>query len=257
MTGRRRRRGAWSAGGFAALLLAAGAARTEPLDLLDPTPRKIEVRFEISPADQPGRLDSEWSRPRAGILEPGANPDQVRIRIPAPEMEVHLASTGTAVIPGTFTDFVWTIDRASGHVVLAELAGRIYERLAIGIFATRIAVEIRVGMSTLRRGGFRTTRGAFGIQTHDFCSGSNGAGRCMPVEGRRFDPTRGYVNAIGDIRATTAVAEVRAFSPLGEVRFSERASEEIGSTAQTTHGRDAVSSPATPPVQGADGGGAT
>ncbi len=253
--GRRCRHGAWSGACFAALLLAAGSARTAPLDLEDSTPRPIEVRFEISPADQPGRLDSAWSAPRLGVLEPSLNPDQVRIRIPAQEMEDHLTSAGTSVIPGTFSDFVWTIDRVSGHVVHAELAGRIHERLAIGLLVTRIAVEIRVDMSTERQGGFRTSRGMFGIETHDFCNAPDTLERCVPVETRRFDPTRGYVNAIGDIRAATPLAEVRAFSPLGEIRFSERAAEEIGSRTQTTREHDAVFSPAMVPDGGAERGG--
>ncbi len=253
--GRRCRHGAWSGACFAALLLAAGSARTAPLDLEDSTPRPIEVRFEISPADQPGRLDSAWSAPRLGVVEPSLNPDQVRIRIPAQEMEDHLTSAGTAVIPGTFSDFVWTIDRVSGHVVHAELAGRIHERLAIGLLVTRIAVEIRVDMSTERQGGFRTSRGMFGIETHDFCNAPDTLERCVPVETRRFDPTRGYVNAIGDIRAATPLAEVRAFSPLGEIRFSERAAEEIGSRTQTTREHDAVFSPAMVPDGGAERGG--
>lgn len=231
------------------------AAQSVPLDLGDPTPRRIEVRFEVSPADQPGRLDTAWSTPRPGLLEPTSHPDRVRIRIPASAMEAHLRSTGTEVVPGTFSDFVWILDRVSGHVLEAGLAGRIHERIAIGLLATRIAVEIRVDMSTERGGGFRTKRAPFGIQTHDFCSPGEGARSCVAVETRRFDPRQGYVNAVGSILAATPMAEVRAFSPLGEVRFSEGDAETSVEQTSTTRERDAVFSPATDPASGVERGG--
>lgn len=248
-------------GGFLALLaLVSWGARSDaaervPLDLADPTPRRIEVRFEISPADQPGRLDTAWSTPRPGLLEPTAHPDRVRIRIPAPEMEAHLRSIGTAVIPGSFSDFVWILDRASGHVVEAGLAGRIHERVGFGPLSTRIAVDIRVDMSTERGAGFRTARAPFGIETHDFCAPGEGSRTCIAVASHRFDPQRGYVNAVGFIRAATPMAEVRAFSPLGEVRFSERPAESIVGPSRTTRERDAVFSPSTGPDLGVERGG--
>lgn len=255
MAGRWARRG-WI-GGLALAIFAAGpgAAERPPLDLADPTPRPIEVRFEISPADQPGRLDTAWSEPRPGLLEPTGHPDQVRIRIPAPEMEAHLSSTGTLVVPGSFSDFVWILDRTSGHVVEAGLAGRIQERIGFGPLATRIAIDIRVDMSTRRGAGFRTGRAPFGIETHDFCSPEEGSRSCVPVASRRFDPQQGYVNAVGFIRAATPMAEVRAFSPLGEVRFSERPTEAIAQPTGTPLERDAVFSPATGPDPGLERGG--
>ncbi|MFO0687486.1 MAG: hypothetical protein U0900_02145 [Myxococcota bacterium] len=240
---------------LALLAVSADAAERPPLDLTNPTPRRIEVRFEISPADQPGRLDTAWSEPRPGLLEPTSDPDRVRIRIPAREMEAHLTSTGTTVVPGSFSDFVWILDRVSGHVVEAGLAGRIHERIGFGPLAARIAVDIRVDMSTERGAGFRTGRAPFGIETHDFCSPEDGSRSCVPVASRRFDPQQGYVNAVGSIRAATPMAEVRAFSPLGEVRFSERPADAIVQPTGTTRERDAVFSPATGPDSGLERGG--
>lgn len=204
-----------------ALASASGSGRADPLDLANPTPRPIEVRFEVSPADQPGRLDAIWSPPRTARIEASDAADRLRIRIPAEEMEQHLRSTGTAVIPGTFSDFVWVLDRKSGEVLASRLEGRIHERIAVGPFATRVAVGIHVEMSTSGIGGFRTTRAPFGIETHAFCAPNEDGDACVAVESRRFDPRDGYVNAVGVIRAATPVAEVRAFSPLGEARFSE------------------------------------
>ncbi|MEZ4330537.1 MAG: hypothetical protein R3F35_02205 [Myxococcota bacterium] len=208
--------------GLVALAVAPEPARADPLELENPTPRRIEVRFEVSPADQPGRLDAIWSPPRSARIEAGDSPDRLQIRIPASEMEQHLRSTGTAVIPGTFSDFVWVLDRATGEVLSSRLEGRIHERIAVGPFATRVAVGIRVDMSTSARAGFRTTRAPFGVETHAYCAPNEGSEPCVAVASHRFDPRDGYVNAVGVIRAATPVAEVRAFSPLGEVRFSEQ-----------------------------------
>lgn len=223
-----------------AALAAAGIGQADPLDLMDPTPRPIEVRFEVSPPDQPGRLDAVWSEPRSGRIEVTGRADRVQIRIPASEMERHLRSTGTAVVPGSFSDFVWVLDRATGDVLESRLEGRIHERIAVGPFATRVAVGIHVDMSTHRRGGFRTTHAPFGIETHAFCAPEEGAEGCVPVESRRFDPRDGYVNAVGVIRAATPLAELRAFSPLGEVRFSEQVGRVAIDAAWPTQRRDAV-----------------
>lgn len=224
------------------LLAMSGDADGAPLDLGDVRPRGIEVRFEISPSDEPGRLDSSWSPPRPARLEPTEDPAHVRIRIAAAEMEDHLRSTGTAVVPGTFSDFVWTLDRSSGHVLDARLEGRIEERLSIGLLETRVPVRIHVDMSTTDTAGYRRKRAPFGIETHDFCSPGAGEGPCIAVAGRRYDAARGYVNAVGSIRASTPMVEVRAFSPLGEARFSEPDAMTSLEPRPTTPSPEAVSS---------------
>ena len=208
-----------------ALLGLATTARAGAIDLTDPTPRWIRVHFEVSPADQPGRLDSSWSVPRRAYLERADSPDEVRIRVPAKTVEAQLLSTGTAVVPGTFSEFVWTLERRSGHVLAAELTGRVRERLSLGLIATSIVVDIRVEMTTREVVGFRSARGALGIETHDFCSQSRPLAGCVFVAARQFDPARGYVNAVGRLDAATRMVEVHTFSPLGEVRFSERAAD--------------------------------
>lgn len=248
----RKRRGHLAIATGLALTLAA-TARAEgapPLDLRDSTPRPIAVRFEVSPASRPGQLDAIWSRPRPAVLESTAQPDQIRIRIAAREIEAHLQSTGTDVVPDSFSDFVWTLDRESGEVISAEVDGRVREALAVGPFTTRIAVDIAVDMSTRAEAGFRTTRGALGRETHDYCAPGSALAGCTRVSPRRFDARRGYVNAVGSIRAAAPLAVVTAFSPLGEARFHEL--REAVESAPTAIGipdpLDAVSSP--PPSDG-------
>jgi len=202
-----------------------------PLDLDLPDARWIEVRFEVSPADEPGRLDARWSPPRRARLERTDSPDEVRIRVPAEEIEAQLRSTGTDVVPGSFSDFVWTLERATGHVVAAELSGRVRERLALGLFRTALTVDIRVAMTTRERAGFRSARGALGIETHDYCSPDRPVAGCVLVEAQPLDPTRGYVNAVGRLEAATPMVAIETFSPLGEVRFSEGSTDGEGRTA--------------------------
>ena len=106
-----------------ALLGRAATAGAAPLDLRDPNPRWIEVAFEISPAEEPGRLDTHWSAPRRAFIEPDERADHVRIRVPAAEIEAHLGSTGTDVVPGSFGEFVWTLERGAGTSSLPGSAG--------------------------------------------------------------------------------------------------------------------------------------
>ena len=135
--------------GMLLLALSAGTAiAAGPLDLNDPTPRWVDVRFEISPPNRPGQLDSKWSGLRAAYVDPAAGPGIVEIRIPAEEMEAHLRSTGTDAIAGTFSEFVWTFDRETGHVLAAEMRGRVREQVRFGFIRTSATVDIQVEMTT-------------------------------------------------------------------------------------------------------------
>ena len=207
--------------GLGAAAVASEASST-PLDLGDPSARWIEVRFEVSPADEPGSLDRKWSVVRRARLEPILETGRISIRIPATELEAQLRSTGTDTIAGSFTDFVWTLDPVSGHVERAGFTGRVHEHLRFGPIATRAAVEIRVDMTTEHHAGFVPGAGVLGIRTNRFCRPGDASG-CVPVPAVRFDPGRGYVNAVGRVRAAHPLAEITAFSPLGEVEFREAA----------------------------------
>jgi hypothetical protein len=224
------------------ILLAGGAVAADPLDLSNPTPRWVEVRFEVSPEDAPGRLDEVWSPVRRAYLAPDPAQQTVQIRIPAGEVEAQLLSTGTEPVFGTFSDFLWTLDAESGHVLEAGLSGRVRQTLGLGIFRASGEVEIRVEMTTRRAAGFRPPHRILGQQTHPFCVVSEGGNGCTLVEPIRFDPKRGYVNAVGSLRAITPVATVRTFSPLGEVLFSEFAPNPTDSVASGRSSHDAVCS---------------
>ena len=222
-------------------LLARGAMAA-PLDLQDGTPRWIEVRFEVSPEDEPGRLNGTWSSPRAAFLESDPDREIVRIRIPTREIEAHLRSTGTETIPGSFSDFVWTLDAVTGHVLTAQLTGRVRERFFFGPIRTSATVEIRVDMTTRVAGGFRPMNGIFGVRTNAFCLPLPPPSQCIAVAPARFNPENGYVNAVGSMVADATIAEIQIFSPLGEVRFSERDPDGTKTVHSGTSQADAVCS---------------
>mgnify|MGYP005839101035 CR=1 FL=1 len=238
--------GRWRARAVVAILrvgglLVATAASAVPLDLDDPTPRWIEVRFETSPANAPGRLDQEWSVARPAYLEPAAG-GRVRIEVPAEILETHLQTTGTDAVPGTFGSFVWTLDAATGHVVEASLTGRIREPVALGPMRTTVEVQIQVEMTTLGSGGFRPESSYLGKKAHAFCESSlEAAHDCTLVPPRPLHPDSGYVNAIGSVRAATPFVRLRAFSPLGEARFSEREDRQRGEAQRDSRGDARVS----------------
>jgi len=216
-----------------------------PLDLQDPTPRWIEVRFEVSPKEEPGRLNGAWSSPRSAFIESGPDksaPDNatIRIRIPTREIEAHLLATGTEPVPGSFSDFVWTFDARTGHVLTAHLSGRVRQRFSLGPILTSATVEIRVDMTTRDIGGFRPVNGILGLQTNAFCLPSAQSPQCVAVDPIRFDPESGYVNAVGSLVAAAPIAEIRTFSPLGEARFSERHPQGSKTVVSGTSRADAV-----------------
>lgn len=227
------------------IVLACGFAQqaiAEPLDLSDPRPRWIEVRFEISPPDEPGSLDRKWSERRLAYFEPAAGDAVVEIRIPAAEIEAQLRSAGTDAIPGSFSEFVWTLDPRTGHVLAAGMTGRVRKPIQFGPIRTSAQIEIRVEMTTEGRAGFDPDAGILGVRTNRFCSPGNSDSDCVGVAPVRFDPARGYVNAVGSLRAKSFLAEIRAFSPLGEVKFLERSAAGTESIVSGTSQAEAVCS---------------
>ncbi|MBW2423117.1 MAG: hypothetical protein JRG86_02660 [Deltaproteobacteria bacterium] len=235
--------------------LPTGGVQAEPLDLADTTPRWIEVRFEVSPEDAPGRLDGEWSAARPAFLEPTTEPGQIRIRVPADEIEAHLLATGTQAVPGTFSEFVWQIEATTGHVVHAELSGRVRQPISLGLVRSTAEVAIRAEMTTRQMGGFRPRTRLFGQSTHGFCESRQDAQDCTLVPSRPLDPQSGYVNAVGSVTARIPLASRRVFSPLGEARFSERTASRAETAGFGPSSQNAVCSGSLAGACGSDLGG--
>jgi hypothetical protein len=121
--------------------------------------------------------------------------------------------------PGTFSDFIWLFDTASGEVLHARLEGTLIESVDWGLFSTSTEARIRVSMSTARAAGYRPPRHLFGHSIFRFCV--HGA-QCRLVPAVPLDPERGYVNAVGAIEVESLIGvSTESFSPLGEAVFSE------------------------------------
>jgi hypothetical protein len=236
----------WQTGVWAILLAMSlgGSGAAEPLDLQDTTPRWVEVRFEVSPADQPGSTDQRWSGYRRAWLTVDPEGSAVEIRVPAEEVEAQLRSQGTDPVAGSFSPFVWRVEPSSGHVLEAELSGRVRERIRLGPFGRSVEVQVEAVMSTFERAGFVTSKQRLGIETHSFCDPALVPGRCQEVFAVPFDRNRGYVNAVGFLRATAGLIEIQSFSPLGEVQFRERPARALETTVSGSPVRDEVCSPA-------------
>lgn len=201
---------------LAAPALEAGAAG---LDLGDPTPRWIEVAFERSPESEPGRLRGRFTRRFPAWLEPGPEPGQIRVTIDRRIVEEHLLDDYTPVA-GSFSDFVWVFDAATGHVRSARLAGEVVTPMDLGIVRTRTVTRVAVHMTSLERAGFRASSQILGNRMFPYCRDADSL-RCHLVPGYALDPETGYVNAVGSIAARTGPVEIRSFSPMGEALFLE------------------------------------
>jgi hypothetical protein len=201
-------------------LAVGGVARAAPpMDLANAEPRWVEVRFEISPAEHPGRTDAVYSRPLSAWLEPEADDARLRVTISGPTVESHLVAEQEPV-PGSFSDFVWSFDRSTGHVHSATVEGIVIRTLDWGIARTRARARLRFRMDTLRAAGFRTPRSVLGQPVSYFCD-PDARDDCVRVRPHRYDRATGYVNAVGPIEVENPVLGMRTFSTLGEARFHE------------------------------------
>ena len=203
--------------GIAAL---AAPAAGEPMDLANAQPRLVAVRFEVSPADRPGQIDAVYTPEFAAWLEPGEQPGEVRVRIDGWVVEEHLLE-GHQPQRGTFSDFVWVFDAATGAVRSATVTGWVERELRFGFVSWRAEARVIARMDTQGAAGYGAAGELFGHAIRRFCRSAQERSDCTLVPARPYDRLSGYVNAVGEIRATTGSLEVDSFSPLGEAIFSE------------------------------------
>jgi hypothetical protein len=200
------------------LLLLPGSGRADPVDLLDPTPRWIDVAYEISPRDRPDQSDTRYTPKIRARLEP-AEPGFVRITVAGRDVE-RVLLVDDEPVPGSFSDFVWVFDASSGAVVTATVSGTLIKTLDWGLFDSKVRAAIEVTMGTGRDVGFESPRRWLGQEIFEFCDDAGDA-KCRLVPAKDYDSSRGYVNAVGNLSVRFGDLVVRTFSPLGEAMFSE------------------------------------
>jgi hypothetical protein len=199
--------------------LSAEAAHTEPLDLGNSRPRWIHVEFEVSPQDRPDQLDAVYTRPLPAWLEPADAEGRLVARVASRIVERHLFGDENPVA-GSFSDFVWRFDAATGHVESAVVSGSIRPTFGWGFLSKSITADIRIEMTTRGVAGFTAPKRRLGQLIFEYCAEPHSS-RCTLVEAVRYEPRSGYVNAVGDVTAKSSGLRTRSFSPLGEARFSE------------------------------------
>jgi hypothetical protein len=218
------------------LLLSSGNAFAEPVDFLDPEPRWIEVAFEVSPRDKPEQADTVYTPKIRARLETEAESGRAKVTIDRRWVEGILLADQDPVA-GSFSDFVWIFDVATGEVVSASLSGVVMKQLDWGLFRSKVETKISVDMATIRAGGFKKPRRWLGQQIFGFCDGERGES-CTFVAPSDYDTSNGYVNAVGALSVRFADLTLRTFSPLGEAVFTE---VEAGSESHDWAGAPAVS----------------
>ena len=211
---------AWIALVGLAWLAPSGPAAAEPMDLRNAEARFVTVRFETSPAELPGQFDAVYGVPLTAWLEPEPGTTRMRLTIPADAVERHLLGRQEP-IPGSFSDFVWTFDAETGHVHSARVEGSVICHLDWGLVTSRAKARLRFEMDTFRTAGYRKPRSVLGQPVNSFCDPDE-HGDCQRVSPLPYDPTTGYVNAVGPIDVENAVLGMRTFSTIGEAVFSDR-----------------------------------
>jgi hypothetical protein len=204
---------------FSTLLSLSLPVHADPLNLFDSRPREIAVAFEISPRDVPAQMNTRYSQDFQAFLEPGLRDSEVRVIIPSRTVEEHLLGDQMP-IRESFSDFVWTFDVETGHVVSAHLTGRVTPLINWGIITTHTQADIEVEMGTARAAGFRRPLRLMGQLIFRYCTNLADPD-CQFVESTPLDRETGYVNAIGQVWVRSAFVDVWNFSPMGEAIFRE------------------------------------
>jgi hypothetical protein len=216
-------------------LLSQAPAFAEPMNLSDPQPRWVTARFEVSPAQRPGQLDTIYTQEFPAWFAPDDVEGQVKVTVDGRIVEQYLLAEHRPV-KGSFSDYIWIFDVSSGHVTSATVVGRLIKTLDWGFFTSEVEASISVQMATRSEtgrpaaAGFAPPRSRLGQLLFRFCTISDGEG-CTLVSAAPYDPRSGYVNAVGPILARSTGTTTRAFSPLGEARFSEISPAAAVSTA--------------------------
>jgi len=212
------------------LLLLPRVGLAEPVDFLDPTPRWVEVAFEVSPRDKPMQTDTIYTPKIRAWLEPGERPGWRKVTIDRHDVERVLLADDDPV-PGSFTDFVWVFDSLTGEVISAALSGSLTKEVDWGLFRSTVVTQIEADMATNRVGGVKKPRRWLGQQVFGYCSDADGE-RCTVINARGYDAASGYVNAVGDLSVRFGELTLHTYSPLGEAVFSEADLQNVTASAQ-------------------------
>lgn len=189
----------------AATMVATSTAIAGPLDLTDPTPRQIRVEVDQELHDY-AAIGGAYSLPIAAAFTSDGTTATITVDGSAAAAFVDDFFNGAVgTVPGSFSDYVITIDVATGTVTSAHVAGTLDTVLGNVPFEQTAASTALAGFEIFPFMGF------------DFPLFCTSGTSCTLVPGAPYDPVTGRANAVGII--VTSV--FNTFTPFGDVRLSE------------------------------------
>lgn len=196
------------------LLLAPSSGQGAPLNLQDSSPRSVLVQFETSATVD--LYDQQYSDAIPAFLFPNGD-GTIRVGVLAPDVEDHLTGgTGQGIIPGSFTNYVWTFDPTSNHVLTAIVSGQ----LVLGVVGEPTGVGIVQELTTFGREPIGYSPEMVGRGILDLVCSPATDPDCIEVERVPYQPDTGYVRAFGAITFGEPFA-IQLLSSFGEAIFSE------------------------------------
>lgn len=195
-------------------------ARAEPVDLADPTPRAIQVEFEVS--DDPAVVGQTWSAPFEATYSAAGNVGTVVI--PAP---VYTAAIRTHDLDYYDLLFAWSLVLGSASSFRLDIDLTTLEATA-QTAGYQIAIDnpsIPPQNGTLTRDLATTTTAGYTLHPSFgdfplFCD-SDEIVPCLFVPGAPYDPATGELNAVGLDFLDAPDIQVNGFSRAGDLRLSE------------------------------------
>jgi hypothetical protein len=193
------------AGVLVLLPLLVSSALAAPLNLADPTARQIRVEIDQELHDY-AALGAAHALPIQASFTSDGSVATIVVPSSATEAFIDQFFAGAiSAVPGSFTDYVITLDVATGEVMSASASGTL--STVIG----NIPVTQTASSTTLA--GFEI----FPFMGFDFPLFCTSGPTCTIVPGAPYDPVTGRANAVGII--VTSV--FNTFTPFGDMRLSE------------------------------------
>jgi hypothetical protein len=192
-------------GVLALAVLLPRAAAAVPVDLTNPTPRTVRIEIDQEQHDYAAR-GGAYTLPLDATFTSNGTVATIDVDGSAVGAFVDAYFAGAvSAVRGSFSDYVLTIDVASGAVLSATVSGTL--STVVG------DVPIAQTASSSDVAGFQLFP-FMGFTIPLFCTSGDG---CTLVPGAPYDPLTGTANAVGII--VTSV--FNTLTPFGDIRLSE------------------------------------
>ncbi len=210
-----------------ALLVSVGfggvAAANPPLDLTDPTSREIRIEFDTEVIDF-AAIGGAFSLPAPASFDSDGTVATVVLDGALLEARITALFEGLITpIPGSFTDFVMTLEVATGEVLSLTSTGSIDTDVGLFDFQQSLQSDATLGFLLAP------------VLDVEFPFACTSGPDCTLVAGQPLDPATGQVVAVGEIVGILNPI----FSPFGDLRLTEQAAISCdGAVAQATYAPD-------------------